>query len=883
MPEPGARCEKKQGPLNFYGPEKPKIALVLAGGGSRGFAHVGVIKALEREGIVPDIVVGTSMGSVVGGFYAAGIPCDELERLALSINWDDLFRDTPLRSDKFLTQKKGEESHQLAFRFNSGRIVIPTALNAGHNIINLFLDKTLGADYRAGFNFDSLGKQYRALATDLVNARRVVLKEGCLAEAIRASMAVPFLFTPFTLDRKMLVDGGFMNILPVDVARDMGADVIIAVDVKPVLATEEELRNPISFIDQVVAICLTNQSTLPGLDSATRITPDLARHGSADYSDVASLIASGERAATEKIPDILRKIRAFRPQPPAETLRVQVTRINGLERTPNAAVSEALQIEAGRPVTASGLRDAAWRLYRTGYFDSVRFATTAMPSGVSLAVTVKERMPVQSITFRNNMAFSEAELEELFPIKAGMPANPVLIREGGTALETAYAEKGFPLARIAGIDELGGNFEITVDEGRIGRIDIVGNEKTDESVILREISLFRGKPFSAQQAAHDIRNLYATGLFDYAYFNLSHGDSGAVLTLHVREKPSEVFRIGARYDNVRMLEGFLGFQSLNFARRGMVLNSILHYGLRREKYLLGLRSDRLLHTFLSMDAKAYYYRDRKYVTDPDDSTRFTFNTLRKIGTHVSLAHQILKMGTLSYVFYLEHYKSNQDNSSLGPIKNYMQGLRVVSLRSEFDTYDHPDFPKTGFTLFASTDFGLDIIGQHDAFFKTTLTSSGAISPSRRHTFLPSLYLTMSDVALPDPVRNYLGGATELRMNDEIVFHNSFPLYGFPEQAFTGDYLMALRLAWRVNLWRNVYFTLIGNAGETWTTTAFKWTELSDQVQTDSYRGAGASLAVDIPKFGPVSVTAGLPLLTAEQKTRLKDQRWTLYVSLGHNF
>ncbi|OGJ89410.1 MAG: hypothetical protein A2350_00080 [Candidatus Raymondbacteria bacterium RifOxyB12_full_50_8] len=806
------------GPVKFYREKKPVVGLVLCGGGARGFAHIGVIKALEREGIYPDVVVGTSMGSAIGGFYATGITGEELEQMALSVNWKKIFAAEAERRDKFFTQKKGEEDYILEFRFTGGEIMLPTALTSGQQLISLFLEKTIGFDYASGFNFDNLPRKFRAVATDLVSAKMVVLGKGCLAEAMRASLAVPFVFTPFTLNNRQLVDGGFMNILPIDVAKSMGAEVIIAVDVKPVLYTEEELTNPISFIDQIVAICLISQENRPVRDSAIVINPELGRHGSADFDDITRLISEGELIAMQRMTDIRKEIARLSAVKTADTgaITIQSIKINNLKLTAFNDIFPLLNLEPEQTVSKERVRQAARSLYNSGWFDSVWVVVDTLASSeCALEFSIREHESIRKIEFVGNTVFPDSALEALFPLKAGMPLNRVRAEEGCKAITSAYAEKGYALGGVREMRAEAGTLRIIIGEGRIQSIAVEGNTRTNESIITREMSMLAGKRFSIADALRDIRALYATGLFSHVYITLDEKADDIALNVKVEERPFQVFQAGARYDNVRMLEGFLRFKALNFAHRGYALTGRLQYGLRREKYLLSLKTDRIFQTFLAAESKVYYYRDRKFTVDVNDSTLYSFNMLRKLGTMFTLAHQIGRMGKLSYLFYLEHYKSNQEEIDFGPINSYGKGLRVFSIRTEFDTYDKVDFPSRGFDVFSSIDLGLDIIGQHQAFFNFTLTAANVLPLSENNALLPALFMSLSDVALPDPVKNYMGGSTELKMNDNLAFNNSFPLYGYAEQAFTGDILMIGRLAYRLRLPRSSYLFLVANAGKTW--------------------------------------------------------------------
>lgn len=207
-------------------PGRPRVGLVLSGGGTRGLAHIGVLRVLEEYRVPVDCIAGTSMGAVMGGLSP-----DEIERIALQLDWRDLFTDRPPRKDLTFRQKKDAERYLLPFELGlrKGRLRLPRGLIAGQKLGFLMQSATIRA---AGVqDFRKLPVPFHAVAADIETGEMVVLDRGSLPDAMRASMAVPGIFSPVEIDRRLLVDGGIVRNVPVDVARAMGADVVIVVDV----------------------------------------------------------------------------------------------------------------------------------------------------------------------------------------------------------------------------------------------------------------------------------------------------------------------------------------------------------------------------------------------------------------------------------------------------------------------------------------------------------------------------------------------------------------------------------------------------------------------------------------------------------------------------
>jgi NTE family protein len=288
---------------------RPKICLVLSGGGARGVAHVGVLKVLEEMRVPIDCIVGTSMGSIVGGAYAAGVSPETMERRIRAANWDEVLSDAPPRPRRSPYAKELERANIGSAEFGFGKqgLKLPAGVILGQQL-ELFLQSLIGAEVQLD-SFEDLAIPYRAVATDITNGHMVVLERGTLSTAMRASMAVPGIFAPQRLDGSLLVDGMLVRNLPVDVARQMGADVIIAVNLGSSLLKPEEVQSIFGVAEQTLQI-LTEQNVERSLAELKPqdilIVPELGDFSSSDFAHAIKTIAIGAAAARRAAPALER-------------------------------------------------------------------------------------------------------------------------------------------------------------------------------------------------------------------------------------------------------------------------------------------------------------------------------------------------------------------------------------------------------------------------------------------------------------------------------------------------------------------------------------------------------------------------------------------------
>ncbi|MDC7239477.1 MAG: patatin-like phospholipase family protein, partial [Spirochaetales bacterium] len=324
------------------GTDTPVIALVLQGGGALGIAHIAVIDEIERLGIPIDMVVGTSMGAIVGGLYSAGYTPAELEALIGDTDWMQLFIPDPPYYKKSIHQRY-DESRYISFSFSRTGESTARGLISDRNIL-AYMDR-LTLDFPDNMDFDTLPRKFRAVALDINTSEKVVIGEGSLTDAMRASMGIPGFFAPYELDGSILVDGGVVDNLPIEVARDLGADYIIAVQLSGGMDyTPEELKSsPLSSVARAIDLLLY-QNVKHQLDMADFVLDiDLTGYQPADFGKGDEILERG-RIAVEESADGFLKVRdevlAFGtsselreyPVPPVAGVRIEGASARDLKR-----------------------------------------------------------------------------------------------------------------------------------------------------------------------------------------------------------------------------------------------------------------------------------------------------------------------------------------------------------------------------------------------------------------------------------------------------------------------------------------------------------------------------------------------------------------------
>jgi NTE family protein len=364
---------------------RPRICLVLSGGGARGMAHIGVLKVLEELKIPIDCIAGTSMGAVVGGLYASGMTAAQIDATMRSVDWQEAFRDAPPRRELAFRRKQDDRNFlvRLPLGLKHGQILLPKGFVQGQKLQETLRQLTL--PFSSNTDFDKLPTPFRAVATDLVSGNGVLLDHGDLAQAMRASISAPGLFAPVENQGLLLVDGGLAENLPVDVARRMHADILIVSDVSFPLQPRAALDSALSISNQMLAILVrkdTDRQRASLSASDILIEPNIGTASSTDFTTAHSTIAAGENAAHSMLArldplsvddtayhEYLARRAAREPGLP----EIKFVRVDRESKRYETTIMAEMQPLVGKPLNADAVAERITELYGLGNFETLDF------------------------------------------------------------------------------------------------------------------------------------------------------------------------------------------------------------------------------------------------------------------------------------------------------------------------------------------------------------------------------------------------------------------------------------------------------------------------------------------------------------------------------
>lgn len=393
--------------------DRPRVGLVLAGGGALGFAHVGVLRVLERNRIPVDVVTGTSMGAIVGGAYAAGVDLQTMEGILADTDWDALFSEGIPRSFLPFRSKPGRNRELFGdakIAIKEGSIVTPTGIVTGQNVLPLL--QRLYGNVPSPVDFNALPLPFRAVTADIETGQPVIPGGGDLSTIVRASMSVPGVFTPVEMDGKLLVDGGIVNNLPIDIAKQLGATRLIVVELNADFSRRDKLTSPLAISGQIVSLLLSQNSAIQKQSLSTNdvlIEPPLTGYSAADFGKGKEIMALGEATAEKLVSSLSSfvvseseyaayKQRRMR-QIPAEGPVITAIKVDNSSPIADEAILAELKIKPGDRFSLDDIESAVQRVYHMGAFEEVKYGFIDTSAGREVTVTT-ERKPWSDKFFR---------------------------------------------------------------------------------------------------------------------------------------------------------------------------------------------------------------------------------------------------------------------------------------------------------------------------------------------------------------------------------------------------------------------------------------------------------------------------------------------------
>ena len=841
--------------------KRPRVGLALSGGGARCISQIGAMQVLLENDIPIDAIVGTSMGSIIGGFYAIGYSPWEIASLVKEIDWNSILSDKPPRQNLFMGQKQLRDRHLFRVRFDGIRPHIPPAFSPGQKIQSLLTKYTMQANSLASASFDNFRVPFRAVCTDLYSGKKIVLSSGDLAEAMRASLAFPLLFTAVPYENMMLVDGGMIDNIPVDDVKNFSIDIVIALDASSELRKPGQISAPWEIADQVTSIMQREKNQASRQKADVLIRLDDPDRTSMDFTNLDSLILLGRNAMTKMLPQIVQKMQASQrlinrkilAKLPDSLSNVSLNSVTGVNQFSFGKRDDG---RAVKTATSSDVLNAFEDLAAQNIYNSIY---AEVDSNKNVKIRAEINPILKNVSFRGNTAVSSDSLALFFK---GMLGKPLHFDKSDRALKSiikAYRKRGFSLATISEIifSRDTGLAHIHIDEGIVSRIEIEGNKRTKGYVIQREFPPGKGDIFNSNRAQKGISNIFGTGLFNRVSLSLKKDTSGAAIHIKTEEKKYTSVGVASRFDSERKAKVLVEITDENILGIGanFSLNTTLG---NMEK---GIRSrfslERIFQTYFTLNAEAafsstfYYDYKQSSKTAPDGYTQQTVSTFLGIGQLVK------RFGHVSFEFHIDRYHLKSETGVR--YRNQHFNINRLVFKSILDTRDKLPFPMNGRYVTVFYDVSSKLINPQIfskvSFFRTLGQIETYSTLHNKHTFISRFGIGSADLTTPFALQFRIGGENAM--------------FGLRDREWVGRHFVLANLGYRIRLQNifpfDLHWGLRYDAGGIWSNIEkAKYGELNHAI--------GTSLGIDT-FLGGLRVSWG----------RIDTGRSRIYFSLGNNF
>ncbi|VAX29536.1 putative patatin-like phospholipase [hydrothermal vent metagenome] len=873
------KLESEQLPFGLKTEESacyPKVGLALSGGGARGIATLGVLKALKENNIPLEYIVGTSMGSIIGGLYSAGYTLTEIDSIMQATDWNDFYRFSETnRNELFLDQKVTEDIALFSVRFDGLTPVVPTSFNTGQQFLNYLNYLTLNAPLHVAHNdFNSLRFKFRAVSTDLGTGKLIMIKHGSLSKALRASSSVSFLLEPVHVDSMLLVDGGVVANVPTKPARDVGSDYVIAVNTTSPLRKREDLDDPLKIADQLVSIpiSMVTKENLKYAD--VTITPALGNKKNDDFTNLDSLIRLGYKATLPQIKKIKKDLKNYS----LENSSKEIIYFYNIQPYDNNSKLESQITEKFAGKDSVSNRDILVELggyFNSGDFEFISAKLIKNKKTARIKIDYKYKPLITSIKVVGAEKIALDKIYGILNSLNGKRYNEKKISQKLIDLLRFYRKNGLSLADINSVsfDKASGLLTIDIDEGRINSIIIKGNKKTNDAVILREFPMRKGEYFTADKLFKGLKSLRTTGLFKSIDIRITNAEIGKNVEIVVEEKISSLARFGLKADNERYVQFSIDVRDENLFGTGTEIGALFFGGLRNQLVVAEHKANRIFNTYLTYKLKGYFdltdintYKDN-VVNDPKRFSRTKNGEYRqkKYGVSLGVGMQAEKFGNLIANFrYETNYLRNIAGDNITPEKF---DLAVLKFSMTIDTQDKYPYPNSGSYFDTYYETSQKIFGADISYSLYSLKYVGYFSLSKSSVLTPSIQVGVGDETLP--------------LSQQFGFGGQYSFLGYREYEYRGRQIFIGSLQYRFKLpfkiWFDAYITARYDVGNIW--------ERKEEMKFKDFKqGLGAVLSFNTP-VGPADFAIGRSFLIDRGITKGNIVRGPtlLYFTIGYFF
>jgi NTE family protein len=854
--------------------DRPTISLALSGGGARGFAQIGVLKAFEEFGIPFDIIVGTSIGSVVGGLYASGYSAKELDSIINNTDWDNLLsldRETN-RRELFIDQKITEDKAIFSLRLRGLKPIIPNSIYNGEKLANYLNLLSIQSPIHTYDGFSKLKYNFFAVCTDLISGNPVIFNSGSLSQVMRASSSVSFLLPPVKVDSLTLVDGGLIADIPSKIASSM-SDYTIALNTTSGLRSSEELQYPWLIADQIVSISmkLLNEDQLKIANFV--ITPKITKTAN-DFTNLDSLVEEGYQSTLPIIKDLKEKIDSLYYKKFKGTEFYIKNIISSADNSDDEHLILQKYLLKDSVSSFEILADLD-NLFNSGNYKDLN-AEIKEYKGYTTIKFIKEYNPkIREINYSGINIINHTEVDSILNNILNKPYNAKKLSEAIIEVLRTYRKEGYSLAELdsTSFDDTKGKIFLKFDEGIISDIKIEGNINTSPSIITREFPLRIGDYFYYNDIESGLTNLRSTNLFEDIDLSVKKVNGKNVVILKVFEKISSLIRFGFRTDNERKAQISIDLRDENLFGSGTEIGFLFYGGTRNLAYILEHKSNRIFNTYLTYKINAYYksddyydYKDDPTKTDKSFASKLTGEYRQIIyGGSLSLGSQVERFGNLIITgkYQVEEVKNIQNN----PIDPSKTNVVSIKISSTIDTQDKYPYPEKGIYFLGSYETAQNIFGGEVGFLNIGFDYKNYFTLNGGHTFSPRLMMGFADKTLPFDEQYSLGG--------------QYSFFGMRENELRGRQLFLASLEYRYKfpfiIFFNTYFKFRYDLGSVWA--------YQDEIRFKDLRhGIGTSLSFDTP-IGPADFAVGKSFLFKKSLpgNPLSWGELLFYFSVGYYF